>query len=178
MKEKIAKLIEEAKSAIKSSDSLASINNVKVKYLGKSGELTQLLRGMKDLPQEERPLVGKYVNEARDVITQLTEDKLKELSQAETDSKMIKESVDITLDGKTTQRGSLHPCTLVTEEIVDIFKSLGFTLGDGPEIELDKFCFQMLNIRSTIPQEICRILSILPTIFCSERKLRLYRRVL
>ncbi len=146
MKEKIAKLIEEAKSAIKSSDSLASINNVKVKYLGKSGELTQLLRGMKDLPQEERPLVGKYVNEARDVITQLTEDKLKELSQAETDSKMLKESVDITLDGKTTQRGSLHPCTLVTEEIVDIFKSLGFTLGDGPEIELDKFCFQMLNI--------------------------------
>ena len=78
MKEKIAKLIEEAKSAIKNSHTLAFINSVKVKYLGKNGELTGLLRGMKDLPQEERPLVGKYVNEARDVITQLTEEKTRE----------------------------------------------------------------------------------------------------
>lgn len=146
MKEKIAKLIEEAKQAIENSDSLASINNVKVKYLGKSGELTQLLRGMKDLPQEERPLVGKYVNEARDIITDLTEKKTQKLAQAEIDNKMMAESVDITLDGKTLERGSLHPCTLVTNEIVDIFTSLGFSMGDGPEIELDKFCFQMLNI--------------------------------
>lgn len=146
MKEKIAKLIEEAKLNIENSDSLAAINNVKVKYLGKSGELTQLLRGMKDLPPEERPLVGKYVNEARDIITELTEKKTETLAQAEMDKKMMEESVDITLDGKTTERGSLHPCTLVTNEIVNIFTSLGFTLGDGPEIELDKFCFQMLNI--------------------------------
>ncbi|MDE6361667.1 MAG: phenylalanine--tRNA ligase subunit alpha, partial [Clostridia bacterium] len=70
MKEKIAKLIEDAKSAIKQSHTLALINSVKVKFLGKNGELTGLLRGMKDLPQEERTLVGKYVTEARDVITQ------------------------------------------------------------------------------------------------------------
>ena len=146
MKEMIAKLIEEAKLNIENSDSLAAINNVKVKYLGKSGELTQLLRGMKDLPPEERPLVGKYVNEARDIITELTEKKTETLAQAEMDKKMMEESVDITLDGKATERGSLHPCTLVTNEIVNIFTSLGFTLGDGPEIELDKFCFQMLNI--------------------------------
>ena len=125
---------------------MALINNVKVKFLGKNGELTQLLRGMKDVPQEERPMVGKYVNEARDVITQLTEEKTKQLAQAEIDEKMMKESVDITLDGKKTERGSLHPCTLVANEIVEIFTSLGFTLGQGPEIELDKFCFQMLNI--------------------------------
>ncbi|MDE7215281.1 MAG: phenylalanine--tRNA ligase subunit alpha, partial [Clostridia bacterium] len=85
-------------------------------------------------------------NEARDVITQLTEEKTKQLAQAEIDEKMMKESVDITLDGKKVERGSLHPCTLVANEIVDIFTSLGFTLGQGPEVELDKFCFQMLNI--------------------------------
>lgn len=146
MKEQIAKIIEQAKLAIEQSDTLALINNVKVKFLGKNGELTQLLRGMKDVPQEERPMVGKYVNEARDVITQLTEEKTKQLAQAEIDEKMMKESVDITLDGKKTERGSLHPCTLVANEIVEIFTSLGFTLGQGPEIELDKFCFQMLNI--------------------------------
>ncbi len=146
MKEKIAQLIEQAKQAVKQSHTLALINSVKVKYLGKSGELTQLLRGMKDLPPEERPLVGKYVNEARDVITQITEDKTKQLEQAEIDAKMLEESVDITLDGKAEERGSLHPCTLVTNEIVEIFTSLGFTLGEGPEIEFDKFCFQMLNI--------------------------------
>ena len=98
MKEKIAKIIEQAKLAIEQSDTLALINNVKVKFLGKNGELTQLLRGMKDVPQEERPMVGKYVNEARDVITQLTEEKTKQLAQAEIDEKMMKESVDITLD--------------------------------------------------------------------------------
>ncbi len=102
MKEKIAKIIEQAKLAIEQSDTLALINNVKVKFLGKNGELTQLLRGMKDVPQEERPMVGKYVNEARDVITQLTEEKTKQLAQAEIDEKMMKESVDITLDGKKT----------------------------------------------------------------------------
>ena len=87
MKEKIAKIIEQAKLAIEQSDTLALINNVKVKFLGKNGELTQLLRGMKDVPQEERPMVGKYVNEARDVITQLTEEKTKQLAQAEIDEK-------------------------------------------------------------------------------------------
>lgn len=146
MKEKIAKLIEQAKQAIEQSKTLALINNVKVKFLGKNGELTQLLRGMKDVPQEERPMVGKYVNEARDVITHLTEEKTRQLAQAEIDEKMMKESVDITLDGKNSERGSLHPCTLVTNEIIDIFTSLGFTMAQGPEIELDKFCFQMLNI--------------------------------
>ena len=146
MKEKIAQLIEQAKQAVKQSHTLALINSVKVKYLGKSGELTQLLRGMKDLPPEERPLVGKYVNEARDVITQITENKTKQLEQAEIDAKMLEESVDITLDGKAEERGSFHPCTLVTNEIVEIFTSLGFTLGEGHEIEFDKFCFQMLNI--------------------------------
>lgn len=146
MKEKIQKLIEEAKEAIEKCDSLASINNVKVKYLGKNGELTGLLRGMKDLPQEQRPLVGKYVNEARDILTNLTEEKTQFLSQAEINKKMLDESVDITLDSNGLDRGSLHPCTLVTNEIVDIFTSLGFTMGQGPEIELDKFCFQMLNI--------------------------------
>jgi len=146
MKEKIAKLIEQAQSDIAASNTLAQINAVKVKYLGKSGELTQLLRGMKDLAPEDRPAAGKFVNQARDEITELTDKKSKELAQAETDEKMLKESIDITLDGNAVERGSLHPCTLVANEIVEIFTSMGFSIAQGPEIELDKFCFQMLNI--------------------------------
>lgn len=146
MKEKIEKLIEQAKLAIQQSRTLALIGSVKVRFLGKNGELTQLLRGMKDVPAEERPEIGKYVNEARDVITRLTDEKTQQLTQEEIQEKMMKESVDVTLDGKAVERGSLHPCTLVTNEIVDIFTSLGFSIAQGPEIELDKFCFQMLNI--------------------------------
>ncbi len=151
MKEKIKLLIENAKSVIENSKLLAEINNAKVKFLGKSGELTALLKGMKDVPNDQKAEVGKYVNEARDTITNLIESKQKELSAQELEEKMKKEQIDISMYGNAQKQGSLHPCTLVANEILDIFTSMGFKIAQGPEVELDFFNFQALNIPKDHP---------------------------
>ena len=151
MKEKITKLIEEARQTISNCASVSQINDAKVKYLGKNGELTALLKGMKDVPVDQKPEIGKFVNQARDVIGELLDTKTKELAMKELDAKMQKESLDITLDSGATKRGSLHPCTLVQNQIIDIFTGLGFKIAQGPEIELDFFNFQALNIPKDHP---------------------------
>lgn len=151
MKEKIDNLVAAAKSDIEACASPADIAAVKVKYLGKSGELTALLRGMKDVPAEQKPQNGKYVNEARDLITALTDDKQRVLEALNTENRMREESIDVTYAQRDGSLGSLHPCTLVKNEIVDIFTSLGFKVARGPEIELDFFNFQSLNIPKDHP---------------------------
>ena len=151
MKEKIESLIREALQAVDACGSIADLNKVKVKYLGKSGELTALLRGMKDVPQDQRPVIGGYDNEARDAITGAAESKEKSLKAKETEEKMLKESIDVTYEPEDVKLGSLHPCTLVKNEIVDIFTSLGFSVVQGPEVELDFFNFQALNIPKDHP---------------------------
>ncbi len=151
MKEKIEILMREALQAVEDCKNIADLGKVKVRYLGKSGELTALLRGMKDVPAEQRPVIGGYVNEARDAITSAAESKEKTLKAKETEEKMLKESIDITYEPDEVRLGSLHPCTLVKNEIVDIFTSLGFSVAQGPEVELDFFNFQALNIPKDHP---------------------------
>ena len=151
MKQKINELIERATQKIRESVDLNSINELRVQYLGKTGEVTNLLKGMKDVPAEERPEVGKLVNTARDSITDLITKKIDELQQKAMDAKMMKEQIDITFDEVDANRGSLHPCTLVIDEVLDIFTGMGFTVANGPEIELDKFNFQLLNIPKDHP---------------------------
>lgn len=151
MKEKIQALINEAKEKVEAVKELAGINELKVSYLGKTGAITNLLKGMKDVPQEQRPEVGKYVNQARDLISEIIANKLQALEQKALENKMMKEKIDITIDEVDANRGSLHPCTLVINEILDIFTGLGFVVGNGPEIELDKFNFQLLNIPKDHP---------------------------
>ena len=151
MKEKIESLIKVALAAVDECATIADLNKVKVKYLGKSGELTALLRGMKDVRAEQRPVIGGYVNEARDAITGAAESKEKTLKAKETEEKMQKESIDVTYEPNEVKAGSLHPCTLVKNEIVDIFTSLGFSVAQGPEVELDFFNFQALNIPKDHP---------------------------
>ena len=141
MKEKIQALINEAKEKVEAVKELAEINELKVSYLGKTGAITNLLKGMKDVPQEQRPEVGKYVNQARDLISEIIANKLQALEQKALENKMMKEKIDITIDEVDANRGSLHPCTLVINEILDIFNGLGFVVGNGTEIELDKFNF-------------------------------------
>ncbi|MEG1394689.1 MAG: phenylalanine--tRNA ligase subunit alpha [Clostridia bacterium] len=150
MKEKINQLIQNAKSDILLCQNVNDINNIKVKYLGKSGELTGLLRGMKDVPAEQKPEIGKYVNEARDTIGDLIFARQQNLADIALQEKMNAEKIDITLSGDGA-RGSLHPCTLVKNEIIDIFTSLGFKIAEGPEVELDFFNFQALNIPKDHP---------------------------
>ena len=159
MKEKIDSLISAAKADVSACATVADIAAVKVRYLGKSGELTALLRGMKDVPADKKPEIGRYVNEARDAITALTGEKQKELGAAQTEARMLAESVDVTYSAHEGSLGSLHPCTLVKNEIVDIFTSLGFKVARGPEIELDFSTFRRSTYPKTIPREICRILS-------------------
>ncbi len=151
MKEKIEDLIREALQAIEACENIADLGKVKVRYLGKSGEITALLRGMKDVPANQRPVIGGYVNEARDAITGAAESKEKTLKAKEISEKMLKESIDVTYEPKEAELGSLHPCTLVKNEIVDIFTSLGFSVAQGPEVELDFFNFQALNIPKDHP---------------------------
>lgn len=151
MKEQIQALLQSAREAVDQANTLAQINDVKVRILGKSGSLTAVLRGMKDVPAEQKPEIGKYVNEARDQITQWLSEKTEQLAQQRLLADMEKETVDITLDGTAVARGSLHPCTLVQNEILDIFTSLGFRIAQGPEIETDLFNFQALNLPKDHP---------------------------
>ncbi len=145
MREKIESLVKHCKQKIAQCVNLAELQSVKVKYLGKNGGLTSLLRGMKDLSKEERPEAGKLMNLAREEIekdflskeTLLKENALKEQLQ--------NEFVDVTIPVKA-DRGNLHPITLVTDEIINIFSGLGFETLEGPEIETDYYNFQALNI--------------------------------
>ncbi|MDE6967807.1 MAG: phenylalanine--tRNA ligase subunit alpha [Clostridia bacterium] len=132
-------------------DSLERINQIRVQFLGKNGELTSVLRGMKDIAPELKPVVGKFVNAARDEITSRIEGRIAELTALSIAQKLNSESVDITLSSKRNKKGGLHPCTLVINEILGIFTSMGFQVKQGPEVETDFFNFQTLNIPKDHP---------------------------
>lgn len=151
MQEQIDRIEKECISAIMSASTLEELNDVRVKYVGKSGELTLLLRNMKNVSAEERPLVGKAVNAARDKINESLESKIKELEKIAIQNKLNDEKIDITLDGKRLKQGTLHPCSLVINEVLDIFTQMGFEIKSGNEIETDYFNFQVLNIPKDHP---------------------------
>ena len=126
------------------------LNDIKVKFMGKNGELSSLMKNMKDLSPEERPAFGKKVNEIRDYIeTKLIKIET-ELAEKEKNERLKKEKIDVTLPVKI-DKGSLHPITLVKNEISDIFIGLGFEVVEGPEVETDHYNFQMMNIPKDHP---------------------------
>lgn len=151
MQEQIDRIENVCISAIEKASTLEEINDVRVKYVGKSGELTLLLRNMKNVSAEERPLVGKAVNAARDKINECLENKTNELEKIAIQNKLNDEKIDITLDGKRLKQGRLHPCSLVINEVLDIFTQMGFEIKSGNEIETDFFNFQVLNIPKDHP---------------------------
>lgn len=136
---------------IENSHGLPELEAIRVRLVGKKGELTAALRGMKEIPERDRPVFGKRVNEIRDRITAALESKIGELKRAEKDARLIAERVDITLPGKKQPIGGLHPLTRIYYEIRDIFVSMGFDVMDGPEVEYDKYNFEMLNIPKDHP---------------------------
>ncbi len=146
MQEKISVMRDLAKEEISSSNSLKTLFDVKVKYLGKTGQITELLKGMKDLPKEDRPMYGKIVNDLRNEIEEFYAQKEVVLKKEETLKQFEKEAIDITLPGKSTNMGSLHPITLVKNQLINAFTGMGFEVFEGPEIEEDYYNFQMLNI--------------------------------
>lgn len=151
MKEALEKLKKQAVEEIKNVGSLLELRNVKAKFLGKKGELTRILKGLKELPPEERPVLGRLVNEVKVLLERLVEEREKELKEEEKRRKLEAERVDITLPGRIPPLGALHPITQVAREIIDVFKGMGFDVAEGPEIETDYYNFEALNIPKDHP---------------------------
>ncbi len=146
MKEQISKIKESAIQEIETANDLTQLNDVRVKYLGKKGELTALLRGMKDLSAEERPIIGSLVNDVKEELENLIQKNEEELKKAEINKKLEEEKIDITLPSTKIRRGSKHPVNRIIEELEDLFVSMGYDVCSGPELETDEYCFERLNL--------------------------------
>jgi phenylalanyl-tRNA synthetase alpha chain len=151
MKEKLEiiknNLVNELENAANSSD----IENLRVKYLGKKGELTTILRGMGSLSPEERPLIGKLANEVRESIEGLLEKATIQIKNKEKNEKLQSEVIDISMPGNKNFIGKRHPLDLTLESMKEIFISMGFSIEEGPEVELDYYNFEALNIPKNHP---------------------------
>ncbi len=146
MKEQIEKIKITAKEEVKNALDLQSLDEVRVKYLGKKGELTGVLRGMGAISQEERPIIGGLVNTAKEEIENAIKEKEEELKVIELNKKLENEKIDITLPSVKVKRGSKHPINRIIEELEDLFVSMGYDVVDGPELETDEYCFERLNL--------------------------------
>ena len=152
MEEKIEQLKQEAATAIKkAATNLQELNDIRVKYLGKKGEITSILRGLGKLSKEDRPRIGQIVNEARTQLEELIEEKNAALQERELAARLASEKIDITLPGRTAPLGHLHPLTLTLNRIKKIFMNMGFSVEEGPEIERDYFNFEALNLPKDHP---------------------------
>ena len=146
MKEQINKINAQAKEEILSCKSIQDLTELKIKYLGKKGELTAILKGMKDLSPEERPMIGELVNNVRNELENKIKTKEEEFKEEELNKKLESEKIDISLPSKKQVRGSKHPMNLVIEEVEDLFVSMGYDVVEGPELETDEYCFKKLNL--------------------------------
>lgn len=141
--EEIRNLIEEDKKIV---SNLNELNDLKVKYLGKKGLITELNQEIKSVPNEEKKEFGQKVNELRTLFNDFYEEKKAYFEEEILNEKLKNESIDITLPSKRVKRGSKHPMTRITEQFEDLFVSMGYTVYEGPEIESDENCFQKLNL--------------------------------
>ena len=151
MKQKLNDILNEVKSNIKDVVQSKDIEQLRVKYLGKKGELTLVLRGMGKLSSEQRPIIGKLANEVRQDIEKLIKEATNKIANIETLRKLKKEKIDVTMPGKSSKIGKKHPLTLVIEEIENVFLGLGYQIKEGPEVELDYYNFEALNINEGHP---------------------------
>ena len=151
MKEKLEAIKAEALAKIDSAKDLDSLNDIKVAVLGKKGELTAVLKSMKDVPAEERPMVGQMVNEARTAIEEKLEEEKKKIARMLRTEKMKRETIDVTLPGKKNMRGHRHPNQIALEDLERVFIGMGYEVVEGPEVEYDKYNFELLNIPANHP---------------------------
>lgn len=151
MKEKLRSILEKALYEIKGCRGLADLENSRIRYLGKKGELTVFLRNMGNLSPEERPAMGKLINEGKKEIEMLLQIQKEKVLQSEREKNLKGEEIDITIPGKRFIRGKRHPLTKTLDEIKDIFLGLGFSVAEGPEIETAYYNFTALNIPKDHP---------------------------
>ncbi|MFR2534335.1 MAG: phenylalanine--tRNA ligase subunit alpha [Clostridia bacterium] len=146
MREEIESIRIKAMEEIEKVENAKELNEVRVKYLGKKGELTAVLRGMGALSAEERPVVGSLVNVVRDEIEEAITEREENFERAELAQKLQEETIDITLPATKVRRGSKHPINRIIEEVEDLFVSMGYDVVTGPELETDEYCFERLNL--------------------------------
>lgn len=151
MKEQLSAILADAKNQVANSQNETEIEAIRVKYLGKKGELTAILKQMGSLSPEERPKMGALVNEAKQELEELISVKKKELKSAEQQKKLAEETIDITLPHKEIKPGKLHPLNTVLDDMINIFQSMGFDVVDGPEVETDHYNFECLNVPADHP---------------------------
>lgn len=137
--------------ALENCDNLKALDELKVKYLGKKGELTAILKQMGKLSPEERPVIGQLANEVRSTIEDEVSTRMTALKEAEMEKQLAAEKIDVTMPGQKFQVGKKHPLTLVMDEIKEIFLGMGFDVVSGPEVELDYYNFEALNIPKDHP---------------------------
>lgn len=127
------------------------LDALRVKYLGKKGELTAILKQMGKLSAEERPVIGQVANEVRQTLEAAVARRQEELKAREMELRLAAEKLDVTMPGKVRAQGGLHPLSIVQEDLIDIFRSMGFDVVDGPEVETDYYCFEALNVPKDHP---------------------------
>lgn len=151
MREQLNNIKLEAEKKLEQVKSLADLENLRLQLLGKKGELTAVLRGMGALSQEERPIIGQLANDVRSFVEGKLEEAVKSLQDKEREHQLAKETIDVTIPGKRRFIGKKHPLSIVLDEIKDVFISLGYEIAEGPEVELDYYNFEALNIPAGHP---------------------------
>ncbi|NLJ66837.1 MAG: phenylalanine--tRNA ligase subunit alpha [Clostridiales bacterium] len=147
----LEKIRNQALDSIRDAKQSDDLEAIRVKYLGKKGELTQILRGMGKLSPEERPVMGQLANKVRGDIESELSSKVREIEEMALAKRLREESIDVTLPGKRPSLGGLHPLTTVLNLITDVFLGMGFNVAEGPEVELDYYNFEALNIPRNHP---------------------------
>ena len=151
MREQLSKIREEALVAVKAATALSEIEELRVRFLGKKGEVSSILKQLGGLSAEERPVIGQLANEVRADIDAAVSDAKKRLEADALNQKLAAEKLDITMPGKSGKIGGLHPINTVLNDMIDIFQSMGFDVVDGPEVETDYYNFEALNVPADHP---------------------------
>ncbi len=145
MREQLEQIRQQALDSIAATTSEELLNEIRVRFLGRKGELTSLMKGLGALSTEERPVIGQLVNSLKNELESIIDSALSDARNQKTAQKLASERIDVTLPGRRKMKGSKHPVTLVIEEVTEIFSHLGFSVAEGPEIEHDWYNFEALN---------------------------------
>ena len=151
MEMKLREIRERVLGELNQASNTAALEQIRVSVLGKKGELTGLLRGMGQLPAEERPKMGAMVNDVRKALEEALEERSAALKASEKEARLASEAVDVTLPGSERCAGSLHPMNIALQKMIDIFVGMGYEVVEGPEVEYDHYNFELLNIPKNHP---------------------------
>ncbi len=151
MRDQLNNIKLEAERKLSAVKSAVDLENLRLQFLGKKGELTAVLRGMGGLTAEERPAIGQLANEVRSFVEEKLEEAIKALQKKEQELKLEQETIDVTIPGKKRLLGKKHPISIVLDEIKEVFTSMGYEIAEGPEVELDYYNFEALNIPAGHP---------------------------